>query len=159
MFASEQCIFDLFLSREFWTSHINFRLCKSFLSIYSVFSSLNKRICWEISNHCWYSEGLSCSVHKQRSICRPRHEVGCKNMVAESSAFFSQTERSPKIFLMQFCTRCTETQKLWGGAHGDIYSTYVQPILITKQNHQGKISTQFVEMLKVSLFTDSSVML
>lgn len=35
----------------------------------------------------------------------------------------------------------------------------VQPILITKQNYKGKVSTQFVEMLRVSLFTDSSLML
>lgn len=48
---------------------------------------------------------------------------------------------------------------LWGEARGDIYATYVQPLLITKQNHQGKISTQFVEILRVSLFTDSSLML
>lgn len=36
---------------------------------------------------------------------------------------------------------------------------HVQPILVFKQNHQSKISTQFVEMLGVSLFTDSSLML
>lgn len=36
---------------------------------------------------------------------------------------------------------------------------HTQPILLTKQNHQGKISTQFVEMLRQSLFTDSSLML
>lgn len=35
----------------------------------------------------------------------------------------------------------------------------IQPILITKQNHQGKISTHFVEMFRVSLFIDSSLML
>lgn len=36
---------------------------------------------------------------------------------------------------------------------------HVQPVLTTKQNHQSKISSQFV-MIRVSLFfTDSSLML
>lgn len=36
---------------------------------------------------------------------------------------------------------------------------HVQPILIIKENHQDKSSIQFVEKLRVSLFTDSSLML